>query len=165
MSITRSVQSRFVGKPAVKSERAIERAGQLGKAPAWRRAAANLIDRMLPLPFIAFFFPQWSIAVFLYHLLCDSSPERRSCGKWVCRLRVVPVEIGEDCELTQSLLRRIGSAASQTAWCLWEWLPFVLVYEAISIILVLLHPQGRRLEDLLAGTRVITERAYRSLKQ
>jgi uncharacterized RDD family membrane protein YckC len=42
-----------------------------------------------------------------------------------------------------------------------EWLPLVLAYELISLAFVMISPTGRRLEDLLAGTRVVTEGSYR----
>jgi uncharacterized RDD family membrane protein YckC len=114
---------------------------------------------------LAFFFPQWTAVVFLYHLLCDSSPERRSPGKWICRLRVVSADTGRKCAWWRAALRRTGSVLSQSAWCqIWtmpEWLPLVLAYELISLAFVMISPTGRRLEDLLAGTRVVTERSYR----
>lgn len=48
-----------------------------------------------------------------------------------------------------------------SAWCLWQWLPLVLAYELVSLALVVISPNGRRLEDLPAGTRVVTEGSYR----
>ncbi|MEP7343044.1 MAG: RDD family protein [Acidobacteriota bacterium] len=126
-----------------------------------RRGVAELIDRAMPLPFLAMLFPRWAAVVFLYQLLCDCSPGRRSVGKWLCRLRVVDTDTAMSCGGWQAITRRMGAAASQTAWCLWMWMPFVLAYELLSIASVLLDPAGRRLEDFVAGTRVVTERAFR----
>ncbi len=126
-----------------------------------RRGVAELVDRAMPLPFLAMLFPRWVAVVFLYQLLCDCSPGRRSVGKWLCRLRVVDTATAMSCGGWQAITRRIGAAASQTAWCLWMWMPFVLAYELLSIACVLLDPAGRRLEDFVAGTRVVTERAFR----
>jgi len=131
----------------------------------WRRGLAELIDRMFPMPFLAFFFPKWVVVVFLYHLLCDSSPARRSVGKALFRLRVVSADDGRKCAWHQAVLRRVGSAASQSAWCMWEALPFVMLYELISLAFVSITPAGRRPEDFIAGTRVVTERVFRALKR
>lgn len=162
MSMLRSVQNRLVSVWQEKTDAIISKPR---KPALWRRAVADLIDRMLPLPFLAFFFPHWIAVVFLYHLLCDSSPERRSVGKWICRLRVVSAGDDEKCARWQSLIRRAGSAVSQSAWCqVWwlpEWFSLVLLYELISLACVMIDPAGRRLEDLFAGTQVVTERSYR----
>lgn len=124
----------------------------------WRRVLAGAIDRMLPLPWLALFFPKWTLVVVAYHLLCDSTPERRSCGKWVCRLRVTGAS---GAARWQTVLRRLGTAATQAAWCWWEFIPVVLVYEFAAFALVWLDAQGRRPEDFLASTQVITEKAFR----
>lgn len=136
-----------------------------GKAPLWRRGLAELIDRMLPLPWLAFFFPKWIVIVFLYHLLCDAGTERRSVGKWVCRLRVVATAAGGKPALSQAIARRIGSAASQAAWLMWQWVWVALIFEIAALVCVLLSPAGQRLEDWVVGTRVVTERAYQRMKQ
>lgn len=159
MSIPRSVQTRLVSAWQAKSDAiAISRPC---KPALWRRTVANLIDRMLPLPFLAFFFPEWVVVVFVYHLLADCSPERRSAGKFICRLRVISAGDDRKCEWWQSVFRRISFALSQSAWCLWQWIPFVLLYELASLAWVILNPDGRRFDDWLAGTRVVTEGSYR----
>jgi uncharacterized RDD family membrane protein YckC len=122
---------------------------------------AEVIDRLLPLPLVAWFFPPWAVLVFVYHLLCDAGPERRSVGKWVCRLRVVDGDSGNKAALGQAAGRRLGSALAQTAWCFWAWLPWACGFELAALICVLLSPAGQRPEDWLAGTRVVTERAFR----
>jgi uncharacterized RDD family membrane protein YckC len=124
----------------------------------WRRVLAGAIDRALPLPFLAFIFPKWALVVVAYHLLCDSTPERRSVGKWVCRLRVISAG---GAARWQTVLRRLGTAATQAAWCQWQFIPVVLVYECAAFAFVWLDAQGRRPEDWLAGTQVITEKAFR----
>ena len=132
----------------------------LWRPPLWRRALAALIDRMAPLPFLAYFFPRWTLVVLAYHLLCDCSPARRSVGKWVCRLRVVDAS-SRPCSVWQSALRRAGSALTQTAWALWQFIPLVMLYELAALACVLLDPQGRRPEDFLSSTKVVTEKRFR----
>lgn len=127
----------------------------------WRRILASIIDRLIPMPFLAFFFPKWILVVVLYHLLCDSTPERRGLGKWICRLRVVSNTPTSHCSWWQAALRRIFITLTQTAWCFWEFIPFILAYELASLACVLLNPNGRRIEDYLANTRVITEKTFR----
>lgn len=135
------------------------------KRPAfWRRVLAGVIDRLVPLPFVAFFFPEWTLVVFVYHLLCDCSPERRSIGKWLCRLRVTDAAGGQS-RIWQALLRKIVVATTQSAWSLWQFIPFVLVYELLALVCVLLDPRGRRPEDFVAGTLVVTEKQFRRLRQ
>lgn len=72
-----------------------------------RRALAEIIDRLMPLPFLAYFFPLWVLVVVAYHLICDGSPSGQSVGKWVCRLCVVSTATGEPC----------GSGARYCAAC------------------------------------------------
>ena len=132
------------------------------KRPAiWRRVLASIIDRLVPMPFLAFFFPKWILVVVLYHLFCDSTPERKSLGKWVCRLRVVSCTSTSQCSWWQPALRRIFIALTQAAWCFWESIPFVFAYEIASLAYVLLNPDGRRIEDYLTNTKVITEKTFR----
>ncbi|MFN7949867.1 MAG: hypothetical protein U0Z53_31250 [Blastocatellia bacterium] len=131
----------------------------------WRRMFADVLDRLVPLPFLAFFFPGWTLVVVAYHLLCESGPERRGLGKWVGRLRVVDAAGASHCEWWQGMLRRLGMAASQVAWCLWLGVPWVLAYELAALASVLLNAQGRRPEDFLAGTRVVTEKTFRQMQK
>ncbi|MGH9843630.1 MAG: RDD family protein [Blastocatellia bacterium] len=162
MSMLRSFQLRLVENWQARAEAMAARSA----TPAfYRRGLAELLDRLMPLPFLAFFFNEWVVVVFLYHLLCCCSQGRRSVGMWVCRLRVISVDTGRKCAGWQAAFRRAGSAVSQAAWCLWQGLPFVLAYELISLASVLIHPRGRRPEDWLAGTQVVTERGYRRLQK
>jgi uncharacterized RDD family membrane protein YckC len=162
MSVLRSVQLRLLEGW---QQRSGNRVPQSAKPGIWRRGLASCIDRIVPLPFLILVFPEWIGAVVLYHLLADAVVERRSLGKWLCRLRVVSVRTGEKCSWWQAALRRTGFMVAQAGWCLtWshpEWLPFVLAYELFSLACMAIHPQGRRPEDFLAGTQVVTERAYR----
>ncbi|MEP7341777.1 MAG: RDD family protein [Acidobacteriota bacterium] len=166
MSVLRSVQLRMSEGWQKRSEAMPARSDKPG---LWRRTLASLVDRMLPLPFLVWLFPKWFVVVALYHCLAEVTAERRGFGKALCRLRVVCARTGEKCAGWQAVLRRIGMAASQTAWCLvWlhaEWLPCVLAYELLSLVCVATDPLGRRLEDFVAGTRVVTERAYRREKR
>lgn len=130
-----------------------------------RRAAAALVDRLAPLPFIAYLFPPWLAVVFAYHLLCDGTPTGRSLGKRLGRLRVVSTASQEPCGVARSILRRLIPALCQTAYCSWEFVWLALLYDLASFAFVLLDPAGRRAEDHLAGTQVITERAYKSARR
>lgn len=132
------------------------------KRPAtWRRVLASIIDRFVPLPFLAFFFHEWILVVILYHLLCDCTPERRGFGKWVCRLRVVSNTSTTQCSWWKASLRRIFITLTQVAWCYLEFIPFVLVYELVSLASILLNPYGRRFEDYITNTRIVTEKNFR----
>ena len=67
--------------PQARPVGAVLPATQAASRPAlWRRGLAGAIDRALPLPWLAFFFPKWTLVVVAYHLLCDSGPARRSVG-------------------------------------------------------------------------------------
>lgn len=130
-------------------------------APLWRRVVAEVMDRAVPLPFIALFFPHWLVVVVAWHLLCDCSPQRRSFGKWVCRLRVIHPPTAAPCPFWRAALQRLGIALTQTAWCLWWGIPWVLLYEFAAFACVWLSPTGRRPEEYLAGTQIVTEKTYR----
>jgi uncharacterized RDD family membrane protein YckC len=162
MSVLRPIQTLHVTNWRKEADAVVVSAG---KPALWRRGLAELIDRMLPLPWLAFFFPKWIVIVFLYHLLCDAGTERRSLGKWICRLRVIAAETGGKPALSQAIARRVGSAASQAAWCVWQWMWVALIYEIVALVCVSLSPAGQRLEDWMVGTRVVTERAYRRMKR
>jgi len=128
-----------------------------------RRALAEIIDRLVPLPFLAYLFPLWIWVVVAYHLLCDGSPAGQSVGKWVCRLCVVSTASGEPGGVWRAMLRRLPTALGQAAYCAWMMIPLVIAYELVSLAFVWLNPTGRRLEDYLAGTQVITRNAYGKL--
>lgn len=128
-----------------------------------RRALAEIIDRLVPLPFLAYLFLLWIWVVVAYHLLCDGSPSGQSVGKWVCRLCVVSTASGEPGGVWRAVVRRLPTALGQAAYCTWMMIPLVIAYELVSLAFVWLNPTGRRLEDYLAGTQVITRNAYGKL--
>lgn len=161
MSLLRSVETSVAAWPE-----ATARAAQpIPLPPHWRRMLAAFIDRLTPQPWLAFFFPGWTLVVLAYHLLCDSSPARRSVGKWLCRLRVVDAQSvtrGAQCaDGWQAVLRRTGAALAQAAWCMPDLMLYALAYDLIALAFVLLSQQAQRPEDFAAGTRVVTEAAYR----
>ena len=129
-----------------------------------RRVLAEIVDRLLPLPFIAYLFPPWMFVVLAYHLICDGSPSGRSPGKWIFRLRVVSIASNAPCGVWRSILRRAPSAVGQAAYCSWMFVPVITAYEIASLAFVWLNPSGRRFEDYLAGTQVITEGQYQKLR-
>lgn len=129
-----------------------------------RRFLAEVIDRLVPLPFIAYGFPPWVLVVIAYHLICDGAPSGRGPGKWVFRLRVVSVSSKQPCGICRAALRRLSIALGQAAYCTWALVPFAIAYELVSLAFVWLNPTGRRIEDYLAGTQVITEGQYQKLR-
>ncbi len=135
------------------------------KAPLVRRVLADVIDRLVPLPFIVagYFCPEWIWVVFAWHWLRDAGPQRRSFGKLICRLRVVDTDAASPvrCAWWQALLRRTGMSLAQSAYCLPGWILWAFVYDLVALAFVLLSPRGQRLEDLAAGTMVVTEANYR----
>src|SRR5438309_11702818 len=54
-----------------------------GSRALTRRILAEVVDRVAPLPFIAYLFPPWVLIVIAYHLICDGAPSGRSPGKWL----------------------------------------------------------------------------------
>lgn len=89
----------------------------------------------------------------------------RSFGKWVMRLR--PVHQGGICvDLARSALRNCSLAITPAGWALLlvmslgVTISFILaaavtVLVIVEVFFVLLHPDGRRLGDRLAGTTVL----------
>ena len=135
------------------------------RAEVWRRVAAEAIDRCLPLPLIAWWWPEWTLVVVAYHLLCDATPSGRSVGKALCRLRAISVATLEPCGVVRAVMRRLGVAAAQALYCRWEFVWLALAYDALSLLFLRLAPGGRRLEEYAAGTQVITEGAFRAMRR
>lgn len=127
-----------------------------------RRVAAQAIDRLLPLPFLVLVYPDWAWAVGAFHLVCEMW-SGRSPGKLICRLRVVDDGTMKRCGPVRGMLRRVAVAAGQVAYCRWEYVPLAVAYDLVSLLFV--WRRGRRIEDLLFGTRVIGEGRYRNLKR
>jgi len=135
------------------------------KQPALlQRIAAQLVDRLAPLPFLVLVYPDWIWVVGAFHLLCEIRAGR-SPGKWICRMRVVDAGSLKPCGPVRGALRRIGVALAQVAYCRWEWVPFAIVYDLISFLFVRRDRAGRRIEDILLGARVIGEGRCRKLKR
>lgn len=136
------------------------------RAPIARRVLADVIDRLVPLPFIlaGYFWPELIWVVFAWHWLRDAGPQRRSLGKAICRLRVVESAVAARCAWWQAAMRRTVAALAQAAYCLPAWMLWAFVYDLVALGSVLLSPRGQRLEDFAAGTMVVTEAAYRKQK-
>lgn len=170
------------------------------------RITAEIIDRVIAsivfplviaLPMVVigreFFVPIWLFVTCAWHLLRDCSPNQRSTGKRLCRLRVVMSNGRGPCPLSRRIFRRIGSMLSQMFYLLAVaiYIPFfgisdsakhvavllfslvglprpgasilmlsALLYDIISLIVISISTKGRRLEDLLTRTRVISESDY-----
>ncbi|MGH9842016.1 MAG: hypothetical protein ACREEM_24935 [Blastocatellia bacterium] len=134
------------------------------KPMLWQRGAAQLIDRLLPLPFLVLFYPKWIWVVGAFQLFCEVWAGR-SPGKLICRMRVVDARSLKRCGPVRGLLRRLCVALGQVAWCRWEWVVFAVAYDLLSFLFVWRDRAGRRIEDHLLGTRVIGEGRYRKLKR
>jgi uncharacterized RDD family membrane protein YckC len=130
-----------------------------------RRALAEIIDRVVPLPFLAYAFPAWVWVVVAYHLICDGTPSGQGVGKWVCRLCVVSTARGEACGVWRGLLRGLPTALGQAAYCAWIMIPVVIAYEMASLGFVWMNAGGRRIEDYFAGTQVVTRATYGRLRR
>jgi uncharacterized RDD family membrane protein YckC len=120
----------------------------LPKAPAFRRAAADLIDRLVPLPFIAHFFWPWALICLAYDLCCDmggASVGKRLLGLEVRIVSPRTIRFGQPCCLSRLCYTSVA------------FLPLGVAYDLAECLLVLFHPQGRRLGDLLAGTQVVAK--------
>jgi uncharacterized RDD family membrane protein YckC len=128
------------------------------------RVAAGIVDGALValvvtlVPWIG-----WLLGA-LYLLLRDGigAPlaERRSLGKHLLDLRVVRTD-GEPMDIPTSLSRNVSLAAGPLVlvlpflyvWVLGLVIPLVVVLIEVSRLFV--DPEGRRLGDKLAGTRVV----------
>jgi len=134
------------------------------KPMLWQRVAAQLIDRLLPLPFLVLVYPEWVWVVGAFHLICEIGAGR-SPGKMICRMRVVDARSLKACGPARGVIRRIGGALGQVAYCRWEWVPLAVAYDLISFLFVWRDRDGRRIEDKLFGVRVIGEGRYRKVKR
>jgi uncharacterized RDD family membrane protein YckC len=81
------------------------------------------------------------------------------------RLRVVAVKRCPPCAWWRAALQRLGIALAQAAWCAWTGLPYLLAYELGALAFLLLSPTGRRLEEVLAGTIIVTAKEYKRRSQ
>lgn len=131
---------------------------QYNRAPRLRRAAADFVDRLFPLPFVAAFFWPWAIVPLVYDLFADS--RGASVGKRLLGLRTVIVspdarKHGQPCTLGRSLLRNGTYTLARLCYLVPVLLPFGLAYDLGECLLAAFSPAGRRLGDLIAGTQVI----------
>lgn len=128
-----------------------------------RRFLAELIDRLIPLPFLVFILPQWIIVVLLYHVFCDSIHSGQSIGKRLLRLKVISVDNAQPCSYLQSFGRRFLSALCQLSYCSFSFCSIAITYELISISFILLNSSGRSLEDFLVRTQVLSLNDFNKL--
>ena len=126
-----------------------------------RRFVADLIDRLIPLPFLTYLFPEWIIVVIVYHLFCDSTKSNRSIGKYLCRLRIVSIDVIEPCGFLKATTHRFFLTLCQVSYCTLQFYLIALTYEFLSVIFLVLNPQNRSWEDCLLGTQIIRERDFR----
>lgn len=140
------------------TERRVPGAVTFAKAPVVRRAAADIIDRLVPLPFIAHFFWPWAIVCVAYDLLCDGTGA--SVGKRLMGLRAVlvsggPERAGQPCTMGRSVLRNVLWSGARLCYTTVLFAPLGFAYDLVEVLLVLCSTNGRRLGDLLAGTQVV----------
>jgi uncharacterized RDD family membrane protein YckC len=138
----------------------------LPKAPVFRRAAADAIDRLIPLPFIAHFFPLWAVVCIAYDLCADSrgaSPGKRLLGLRTVIVSAHPARQGQPCNMGRSVLRNILWCGARLCYLSAFLAPLGFAYDTIEVLLALFSPTGRRLGDLVAGTQVtVSEQEARS---
>lgn len=165
--------SRALMTSAVNSGRSVSVAQGDERAGITRRVMAEIINRLLPLPFIAWVFPAWTLVVVAYHLFCDAGPSGKSPGKSLFRLRVISAETLEPCgqmgshlgRMLRGGLRRLGIALSQAIYCHGTYWLAALAYDLASLAFVWVNAMGRRPEDYLAHTVVVSEGTYRRLRR
>jgi uncharacterized RDD family membrane protein YckC len=130
------------------------------KAPGFRRSCADIIDRIVTLPFIAYFFPLWAFVCLGYELLSDMKGQ--SVGKRLLGLETVIIsknanQHGQRCNLGRSLLRNLLPCLARLCYLSHLLAPLGFIYDVVEIGLVLFSKSGRRIGDLVAGTQVTTE--------
>jgi uncharacterized RDD family membrane protein YckC len=132
------------------------------KADLSKRLIAALIDNVLA-SLVGFIPVVGGIVGAAYILLKDGLEfefmDKRSIGKKLMKLRPVRLD-GGSMDITTSLQRNwplaIGSILSIIPVLGWIIaVPVALVIGIIELVLVLTDPEGRRLGDKLAGTKVI----------
>jgi uncharacterized RDD family membrane protein YckC len=131
------------------------------KADLTKRFIAALIDNVLAS--LVSFIPFGGIIGAAYILLKDGLEfefmDKRSIGKKLMKLRPVRLD-GGSMDITTSIARNwplaIGSVLSiiPVLGALIA-IPIVIVISIVEFVLVLTDPEGRRLGDRLAGTKVI----------
>ena len=127
-------------------------------APALRRTAAALIDRLLPLPFLSAVFWPWALVVLAYDLLRDY--RGASVGKRLLGLETVmaspdPALDGLPCNVGRSLLRNLFWAGARLCYLSVLLSPAGFALDVSACLLVWLSPGGAHLGDRVGGTRVV----------
>jgi uncharacterized RDD family membrane protein YckC len=142
--------------------------GAAGKADLGKRLMAAIIDGILTagvsfVPFVG------GVVGVLYVLLRDGLElefmDRRSVGKKLLKLRPVRLD-GQPMDVPTSVKRNLPLAIGAVGSIFWV-IPFLgwivaiffgvvaMIVGVIELVLVLTDPEGRRMGDKLAGTKVI----------
>ena len=145
-------------QPLVRVAGTAEPRGRAEKASAGRRLAAGLIDRLLPLPFLAAFFWPWALVVLAYDLGRDAPGA--SVGKRLLGLKTVmvspdPILDGQPCTAGRSLLRNLLWAGSRVCYLSVALAPLGFALDVTGCVMACLTPEGRHLGDRIGGTRVV----------
>jgi uncharacterized RDD family membrane protein YckC len=144
------------------------------KAPFMRRAVAAVLDWWIPWPPLVLGNPYWIWVAVAYDLFADSFGG--SIGKRVMGLRTLSTDDERGCTIGQSFLRNLNKAllricvlvgfAMPFSWQLILVLTvlflFALLILGLDLLMMVLHPRGKRLGDYVADT-IVTRRS-RSLR-
>lgn len=127
-------------------------------ASVGRRIAAGLIDRLLPLPFLAAVFWPWALVVIAYDLGRDA--QGASVGKRLMGLKTVTVSPdpgldGQPCSTGRSLLRNLLWVGARVCYLSVVLVPVGIALDVTGCLMVLLTSDGRHLGDRIGGTRVV----------
>jgi uncharacterized RDD family membrane protein YckC len=128
----------------------------LQKAPLLLRAMARAIDliavavAIVAIPTVGIF------AGVTYLLIGDGLLEGCSLGKKIMKLRVISAATQAQGNFRESIIRNIPFAAAVLLFTIpfvgWIFSVLILIFE---FLLILGNPEGRRLGDDLAGTKVV----------
>ncbi len=138
--------------------RVVEPRGRAEKAPVLRRMAAGLVDRLLPLPFLAAFFWPWALVVIAYDLGRDA--QGASVGKQLLGLKTVmvspdPALDGQPCTAGLSVLRNLLWAGARVCYLSVVLMPVGIALDVTGCLMAALTPEGRHLGDRIGGTQVV----------
>ena len=126
------------------------------KAGVIRRTIAEIIDRLVPLPFVVYLFPPWFVVIALYGLLRESTFKSQSIGKKIMGLRVIFLFDESPCAWWQGITRNLLRTLSQLSYIVGILAPLAFLYDVISFIAIC-RKKGRRPGDYMAGTMVLNE--------
>jgi len=147
-----------LAQPLVRVTGTVESMNRAEKAPVLRRLAAALVDRLLPLPFLAAFFWPWALVVIAYDLGRDA--RGASVGKRLLGLKTVmvspdPALDGQPCSAGRSLLRNLLWAGSRLCYLSVVLAPLGIALDVTGCLMAALTPEGRHLGDRIGGTQVV----------